>query len=80
MTTGKYVILDDTIDHAIWHQDHRFDTEAEAIKAAKKLSWKRRQDYYVAELITGIELNPDIRIDINKIDDNKTEELTHDTN
>ena len=60
---GQFVLLDETIDHAVWAQDYRYDTLEEAQRQAKKRAWKERRDYYVAELVTGIELRPEVQID-----------------
>lgn len=59
---GTFLIHDDTIDHAIWATDYRFTTKEAALRAAKKKAFQQRRDYYVSEIIVGIELTPDIEL------------------
>ena len=68
---GPYVILDEMIDHSVWANDYRFQTLEEAQRKAKKLAFKQRKDYYVAQLVTGIELRPDVEISTTQLLENK---------
>ena len=68
---GRYVILDEMIDHSVWANDYRFKTIEDAQRAAKKQAFKTRKDYYVAELVSGIELRPDVEISTTNLLENK---------
>ena len=57
---GIYIILEDMIDKKWWAEDFRFHTLDEAVAGAKKRAFKDRKDYYVAELVNFVELNPDV--------------------
>jgi len=66
--TGDYILLDESIDLDYWANSYRFDTMEEAMNRARKLAWKERKDYYVAQLVSEIELQPlDVRITEKKL-------------
>lgn len=68
---GEYVLLDEMIDHAVWANDYRFNSIEEAQRQAKKRAFKERKDYYVAQLVSGIELRPDVEISTTNLLENK---------
>ena len=68
---GEYVLLDEMIDHAVWANDYRFNSLEEAQRQAKKRAFKERKDYYVAQLVSGIELRPDVEISTTNLLENK---------
>ncbi len=60
---GMYIVLDEAIDNAWYAEDHRYQTLDEAVTRAKKMAFRARQDYYVAQIVSGIELLPDVKVE-----------------
>ncbi len=60
---GMYIVLDEAIDNAWYAEDHRYQTLDEAVAKAKKMAFRSRQDYYVAQIIHGVELLPDVKVE-----------------
>ena len=67
MSKGMFIVLDEAIDNAWYAEDHRYATLELAIAKAKKLAFRQRQDYYVAEIIQGVELLPDVKVEAKRI-------------